>query len=26
MVLRESLKGTKLFHLAERTDLPSQWV
>jgi hypothetical protein len=24
--LRESLKGTKLFYLAERNDLPSQWV
>ena len=26
MVLRESLKGTKLYYLAERKDLPSQWV
>ena len=26
IVLRESLKGTKLFYLAERNDLPSQWV
>jgi len=25
-VLRESLKGTKLYYLAERKDLPSQWV
>ena len=26
MILRESLKGTKLYYLAERKDLPSQWV
>ena len=25
-VLRESLKGTKLYYFAERKDLPSQWV
>ena len=26
VVLRESLKGTKLYYFTERTDLPSQWV
>jgi len=26
IVLKNSLKGTKLFYLAERNDLPSQWV
>jgi hypothetical protein len=26
MVLRESLKGTKLYYFSERKDLPSQWV
>jgi hypothetical protein len=25
-ILRESLKGTKLYYLTERNDLPSQWV
>ena len=26
IVLRESLKGTKLYYFTERTELPSQWV
>jgi hypothetical protein len=26
MILRESMKGTKLYYLSERKDLPSQWV